>query len=360
LFKELGMDTSQTRFDRILVPLDGSPLSERALPYVESIARSGTELILLRVMADADGMDDLRGPLAAAADEGRRRGRQVALRDLHRAAHNLRSAVSGACVQVVVTDGDPAEEILRAASDLGLGLIVMAGEGRGTTGRFGLGSVADRVVRSSPIPVLVVREGEARTAAAPVPVRRIVVPLDGSDRSAQALTAAEDLAKRFGVPILLLTVVDVATSGPPALSRDVAYSQDLYRELFADLQLDAQQTLDRAGAQLARHGLRVVRQLLAGPTAATIMDATCTGDVIVITSRGRGGARRWPIGSVAEKLIHAGPVPVVLVPAGPEPEFVAPVVVDALHWEPARGECKTGAGLDQSRFTPRSRWRSSQ
>src|SRR5262249_9656754 len=158
------------------------------------------------------------------------------------------------------------------------------------TGRCGLGSVADRVARTSSVPVLVVREHSGKTAEAASPIRRIVVPLDGSDRAAQALVVAEDLAKRLRVPGLLITGGDVAKSGPPALTRDVVYSQDLYHELYGDLQLAAQETLDRAGARLVLRGICVDSRLLAGSAAGTIMDATWPGDVIVMTSRGRGGA----------------------------------------------------------------------
>lgn len=328
------MDASQTRFDRILVPLDGSPRSAQALTYVQTVVRSGSEVILLRVMPEIDAIGDQHCHQAGAADEGRRRLHQHALRELHQAADRVREAVPGACVEVVVADGDPSAEILRAAADLGVGLIVMASEGFGMTGSSGLGSVADRVARTAPVPVLVVRGRTAGSGDLPSMIRRIVVPLDGSDRAARALEVAEDLARRLRAPILLLSVVDVATAGLPALSHDVVYSQDLYRELFADVQLDAQRTLDRAGARLLLRGFTVDSRLLAGPAAATIMEATGPGDVVVMTSRGRGGARRWPIGSVAEKVIASGPVPVVLVPTGREPDLIAPVVEDVFRREP--------------------------
>jgi nucleotide-binding universal stress UspA family protein len=328
------MDAHQTRFDRILIPLDGSPIAEQALPYVQTIARSDTEVILLRVMPEPQAMYDLHSHLVVAADEGRRRLQEFARRDLYHAADRLRASVMGACVQAVVAYGDPAEEILRAATDLGVGLIVMASEGQGTTGRFALGSVADRVARTSPVPVLVIRDRVARARDVPTPVQRIVVPLDGSDRAMQALVVAEDLAKRLHLPVLLLTVVDVAASGPPALIYEAEHDQALYRELMADVIMDAQRTLDRAGARLILRGICVDSRLLAGPTAGTIMDATGPGDVIVMTSRGRGGTKRWPIGSVAEKVISSGPVPVVLVPTKREPDLIAPVVDDIFQREP--------------------------
>jgi nucleotide-binding universal stress UspA family protein len=207
----------------------------------------------------------------------------------------------------------------------------MASEGQGTTGSFALGSVADRVARTSPVPVLVIRDPVTRARDIPSPVRRIVVPLDGSDRAARALPAAESLAKSLGLPVLLLTVVDVAKCASPALAHEAALDEGLYRELVADVQLEAQQALDRAGARLVLRGVRVNVRLLAGPAAATIMGATGPGDVIVMTGRGCGDARRWPLGSVAEQVVSTGPVPVLLVPTSADPEVVAPVVDDSIH-----------------------------
>lgn len=327
------MDIDQTRFDRILIPLDGSPIAEQALAYAQRIARPGTEVILLRVMPKPEAIHALHGHNDVMADEGRRRFYQFARKELHRAADRLRASVPGASVQTVVTVGDPAKEILRAATDSDVGLIVMASEGQGTTGRFAIGSVADRVARTSPVPVFVIRDRVSRAADVPTPVRRIVVPLDGSDRAGQAMVVAEDLAKRLRVPVFLLTVVDVAALGSPALIHEAQYDQDLYRALVADVVLDAQRTLDWAGARLVLHGISVDSRMLTGPTIATIMEATGPGDVIVMTSRGRG-AHGWPLGSVAEKMISSGPVPVVLVPTQREPDLIAPVVDDIFKREP--------------------------
>lgn len=328
------MERVITRSDSILVPLDGSPIAEQALAYAQAIAQAGTEIVLLRVLPVPETAPDCSGRLIVAIDEGRRRLQQFVRHDLYRKANHLRSTPPAPRVQVVVADGDPAAEILRAAADLRVGMIVMASEGQGTTGHYALGSVADRVARTSPVPVFVIRDRVSRARDVPTPVRRIVVPLDGSARSAQALGPAEDLAKRLRVPVLLLTVVDVATCAPPSLVQEAAYDQDLYRSLVADVILDAQRTLDRAGARLVLRGVSVDSRMLSGPAAATIMNATSPGDVILMTSRGRGIARRWPIGSVAEKVISAGPVPVMLVPASPEPELVAPVVDDIFQREP--------------------------
>jgi nucleotide-binding universal stress UspA family protein len=329
------MDTEVTLVDRILVPLDGSPLAERAIPFVQCLARPGAEVILLRVVPAAEAIRDVLGQVVVPTDESRRRFREFARRDLYRAAQLLRSDCSGARVQVVVADGDPAEEIARAARDLGVGLIVMTSEGHGATDRLTYGSVADRVVRSSPIPVVIVRARGSRAEASPAPLRRIVVPLDGSDRAAQALPVAEGLARLLGVPVALVTAIDMMDHGAPAFTYGAAVDRGLYDELFASLQLEAQQALDRAGAHLIVRGVPAHWDLLAGSAAGAIAEATCPGDLIVMTSRG-GGTKRWPIGSVAQKVVRDGPATVLLLPTKAEPEVIAPVVDDTLARAPAR------------------------
>jgi nucleotide-binding universal stress UspA family protein len=173
--------------------------------------------------------------------------------------------------------------------------------------------------------VFIVRSGVTEAGSVPEPVRRIVAPIDCSDRSARALTVAGDLAKQLAVPVVLVTALDLASCGSASLAREAAYDQDLYRELFAEVEMDAHRTLVRTGAQLAQQGIAATVQLQVGPIAETIMDATAPGDIVVMTSRGRGGGRQWPIGSVAEKLIEASPVPVLLLPMTAEPDFVVSV-----------------------------------
>ncbi len=82
-------------------------------------------------------------------------------------------------------------------------------------------------------------------------------------------------------------MVDVSTCAPPSLVQEAEYDQDLYRSLVADVILDAQRTLDWAGARLILRGVCMDSRLLSGPAAGTIMDATGPGDVILMTTRGR-------------------------------------------------------------------------
>jgi nucleotide-binding universal stress UspA family protein len=269
----------------ILVPLDGSDLAERALPYAEALAESVCELILLEVGPESDA--------------------DLSLLERH----------ADSCAQLATAVGDPAEQILQVARDLGVGLIVMTTHGQGGLDRFGLGRVADEVTRRSTVPVLGVRSRVGDDARAAPAIRRIVVPLDGSRLAEDALPTAQAMAKRLNVPIHLLTAIDPAGHIPTEVIPAVAFNSALYEETDSQLETEAQAMLSRVGEGLQREGVPASWEVLHGSPYATLAKAVQPGDLIVMTSHGRGGVKRWLLGSVAETLIREAPVPIVLVPA---------------------------------------------
>ncbi len=280
----------------ILVPLDGSKLAEQALPYAQKLAEPGCQLILLEVGQDEDDL----GLLERHADS---------------------------CVALESAVGDPAEQILRVAKDLNVGLIVMTTHGRGALGRWAFGSVADAVTRTSPVPVFVVHPRDGDSEIVPV-IQRVVVPLDGSPLAEEALPTAMSLARRLHVPVHLVTAIDVARILPVEMMPTVAFDASLFEATVAQLEADATAWLTQAADQLQHEGVGTTWAILRGSPFLAIADAVKPGDVIVMTSHGHGGAKRWLLGSVAEKLIREGPVPVVLVPAGARDNEV-PVVGEA-------------------------------
>lgn len=267
----------------ILVPLDGSERAERALPYAEVLAAPGCELILLEV-----------GP---AEDE-----------------FGVLARHAGSCAQLETAIGDPAEQILQVARELGVGLIVMTTHGRGALGRWAFGSVADTVTRMAPVPVMVIRPRDDDAGAIPV-MRRVVVPLDGSPLAERALPTAQALAQQLNAPVHLITAIDLTSLLPVELIPTVAFDASLYAETAAKLQADAETWLARAAEQLQRVGVTATWEVLSGSPFLVISDAVTPGDVLVLASHGRSGAKRWLLGSVTEKLIREAPVPVVLVPS---------------------------------------------
>lgn len=293
----------------LLVPLDGSPLADRAIPWAQAIADANTKIVLLRVLPPPGAVEELlgrRGADPAAAAE-----------TAARSALAMAAAALGGRpgVELAVATGDPAEVIVAEAAARGVGAIVIASHARGAIGRWMFGSVADRVARTSTVPVAIVREDEDGAADAPE-LGRIVVPLDGSERAEEALPAARAIATAHGLPVHLLTAIDVASLTPVATPGVVLpVSGELYDQVYTDLTQSAQRHLDDAAASLQGAGLNVTTEVRIGPPYVAITDVLRPSDLAVLTSHGRSGVRRWLLGSVAEQLVRESPAPVMLVPS---------------------------------------------
>jgi nucleotide-binding universal stress UspA family protein len=294
----------------ILVPLDGSPLAEQALPYAQALLAAGAELTLLNVVEEPEAIHGMSGRLLVPIEDVRRMLERQAHEYLQKAEATLRGDQPQARLEV--TRGNPAVEILRVAAEQGIELIAMTTHGRGALGRWVFGSVADRVARSSPVPVLLVRPSEDEPQS--VAIRRLVVPLDGSALAEEALPTAQALATRLGVPIHLITVIDVMRIIPVEVAPVVAFNAAVYEDTLSQLDAGAAALLAEISERLEHEGLHTSSEIAHGSPFMTIAEAVHDGDLIVMTSHGRSGVQRWLLGSVAEKLVREAPVPVVLVP----------------------------------------------
>lgn len=307
------MQTADTSL-KILVPLDGSSLAEQAIPYAATLAGPNEEITLLHVAPPPTPARDLRGwnlPMTEQ-DQARYVDRlRAALAEVAERWHSVAPAVA-----IEVAIGDPSEEILRTAQRQGIDLIVMGSHGRGALGRWRFGSVADRVARTSPIPVMIIRPQDAPVEIGPVPLHRFIVPLDGSELAAQALPVAERLARRTHRPIHLIRVLpqtDELLLPTPGFGVPAANVE--YRDITAALVQEATRMLEDEAARLESAGIPTTWQLGEGSPFAGIADAARPGDVIVLASHGRSGLTRWVLGSVAEKLIRLAEAPVIVVRA---------------------------------------------
>jgi nucleotide-binding universal stress UspA family protein len=163
-------------YGKILVPLDGSPMAEAALAQVAQLAGPATEVLLLRVTEPASAgtlvplvpntsgvggppmfpPPSLSQPSALPAVEGAARARGEAQDYLESRAIDLRGGTASVRT-LVLEDADAAAVIAGQATDEGADLIVMATHGRSGVSRWVLGSVADRVLHSTAVPLLLVR-----------------------------------------------------------------------------------------------------------------------------------------------------------------------------------------------------------
>lgn len=304
------METRMPVISRILVPVDGSEISEQAIPYAIQCASTDAAVYLLRVIPDPEEISGLWGGVVATEAEVDQMSEEEARDDLNRA---LTRFAATANVHTEIVHGDPAGQIIQAGLRHTVDLMVIASHGRGAIGRWTFGSVADRVARESPVPVMIV----CPTAGEPAPAKigRIVVPIDGSELASHALPVATTLARQLAAPVHLVRVISPATALYPTIALSAPLSDDSYQTILNNERTAAEQQLGAVAMALLDAGVKATFQIIVGPTVEGIELALIPGDLVVLTSHGRGGIRRWLLGSVAERLIRDGKVPVVLVPS---------------------------------------------
>jgi nucleotide-binding universal stress UspA family protein len=141
-------------YKKILVPLDGSELSESVMEHVITIARGcrvpGVVLVQVREPLDEDVRKALDAKIAAELDQAYR---DEAAGYLKKIAARLKK--EGITAEIEVLAGNPAEEIIKYAGSSGVDLIIMSTHGRSGFSRWVFGSVADKVIRQTEVPVLI-------------------------------------------------------------------------------------------------------------------------------------------------------------------------------------------------------------
>ena len=302
-------------FDSVVIPLDGSELSEQAVPYALAIVRDGGTVTLLQALPEAEPLRKPLGGVQMSAEDVERMLGTLARADLDRAVEHWSTLARSVTFKQKLPVGDAATVILETADEESVDLIAMASAGRGAVGRLTLGSVTDRVIRAADKPVLVVRESDARVTTALPRFDRVIVPLDGSDRALLAVPVAVAIAAKLGTAVDLLSAVDMPQVVSPAVAYGPAFTPEFYGELEAEATRNTEAHLSEAAKSFSEHDIETRTHVMIGSAVAAILDFASGGDLIVMTSRGQGGFKRWVLGSVAEKLIRESPAPVLLVPS---------------------------------------------
>lgn len=293
----------------VMVPLDGSPFAEQALPLALTVARRmGARLHLVRVRASL--------PLFTDDDSDSYVRATAAL---------IESQLPGKVAPWVLTDElgalqypppapDTVANVLADHAREYADLIVMSTHGRGGVKRAWLGSVADALLRIATRPLLLVRPDDVKfsmAADADRGINHVLIPLDGSSSAEQVIPFARDLAEPFGSHITLLRV-----TSPLALqlSRDPASGYPL-TDPTALAHRVAVHYLDRTAAQLRAAGFTVEAHVIEelSPAPAIVDYASTHGiDLVALTTTGAGSVRRLLLGSVADHVIRKGETPVLV------------------------------------------------
>jgi nucleotide-binding universal stress UspA family protein len=296
----------------ILVPLDGSPFAERALPLALELARrSRAKLRLALVHHGAPP------PVSSDALELYAEVEKVVLKSERGYLRRVGARVAktlGRSVQRAFLEGPVARALVAHAAEVGAELVVMSTHGRGPLRRIWLGSVADRLIRTLDVPILLVRpeeESEARPADTSA-IAQILVPLDGSPLAESALDPAGKMATLFGAELLLIQVVPpvVVATDPP-----LPYPTGIEEELTGVRLDQSQDYLDGVVEQLREQGLTATGVAVAGiDVPATILQLASAPRVglLALATHGRGGVSRLFLGSITDKLIRSAELPVLV------------------------------------------------
>ena len=304
---------SQAMFRSIMVPLDGSPFAEQALPLATELARrSGAILQVALVhhpvpaLATAIEVPDIEAQLDQEARAHEQTYLSSILERLRRTANIP--------VTSVLLDGPVAESLQHQVESSGADLVVITTHGRGPVSRFWLGSVADHLMRVLHIPVLMIRPtpaGEVTPA-----LRRILVTLDGSPFAERALDSALMLARPVGASLdLLMAVEPILPVVDPFGMMPLPISPDVDAQHMES----ATDYLESVAARLRRDGVVVTAHAVPGAGAAATILAQAdalSADLIAIASHGAGGYRRAMIGSVADKVVRGSNHPILVVRPG--------------------------------------------
>jgi nucleotide-binding universal stress UspA family protein len=273
-------------FETILVPLDGSKLAEAVLSQVRKVLfRKDAEVILVRAVSVPSGTEGTTPELMESLQIQATWYLEEQAQILHE---------QGVRVRTILRVGDPARVILDAASRTEADLIAMTTHGRSGLRRWAFGSVAERVIRASKVPVLALRSFTATGAEAPrrdLTLNRILVPISDADLSLNVIEPAIELAQLFGASVRVLHVCEGGACTMPVPQITRAF------ERFRDA------------------GIGVEPLMKEGDAAAQVLDACAEteSDLIAMTTHGRAGLSRWMLGSVTEKILRASKVPMLIV-----------------------------------------------
>jgi nucleotide-binding universal stress UspA family protein len=271
--KPTPTDTHQ----KVLVPLDGSPLGEKILEHLGTLGPLATlEIRLLCVLKESD-LDPAHPQHYQAT--------QKALHDLE-----ARIKQRGAKTHTTIVFGEPAAQILAVAK--GVDYIAMSTHGRTGVKRMAYGSVAEEVLQGAEVPVLLVNPNTA-----PSHTKRILVPLDGTSIGDAILPLASKVAHAHKSEVVLFEAVSDADDAAGKI----------------EARADAKDELNHAKRFFG--GLRVATKLSGKKAPAeeilgAIKDSGC--DLVLLSSHGRSGLAKWLQGSVTEQVVHECRCPVLV------------------------------------------------
>lgn len=290
-------------FENIMVPLDGSAMADRILPHVAAIAQiDGSSITLLRVLETDVGESTPVDPLAWHFAEAE------AQAHLEEAARQL--AQLGLTANTVLLEGGAAQRIVEYVHKNGVDLVALSSHGKGGLSGWNISGIAQKVIHRAGTSIMLVRASgeiaeEGRGAAAGIiRYRRILAPLDGSQRAESALPLASVLAERHAADLLVVHVAtrpDMIESVPLSLedvalaervvARNIMEADKYFAELQSRLPAKTQiRVLVEDSVTRALHNLVAQEQV----------------DLVVLSAHGHACHSEWPYSALVNSFITYG------------------------------------------------------
>ena len=289
-------------FTRILVPLDGSSVAEKALPHARALGRVlKIPITLIAVIETATDFSEKKISYLDKLIEG-------GVRNAEEYLEKISKTFSGAAVQYKVETGRAEDAIIMNAA-AGT-LITMATHGRSGLGRWLLGSITEQVVRGGHNAVLVMRANEETNSEGEAVPDSIIVPLDGSTLAESVLLYVVELAKAFHARVTLLRSYSL---------KQIIFSFEQYHPdldgLKDALRWEAASYLDEKVAELKSRGLvDVFCSVAEGDAAETIIEmGKGAPNTLIAMSTQSGSTIKWVLGSVTEKVVRYADNPVLTI-----------------------------------------------
>jgi nucleotide-binding universal stress UspA family protein len=297
-------------FQHILVPLDGSALSESVLPYAAAAARAfGAQVTLLHILEQPAVTNSLQtvDPLDW----------QIKKTEADLYLSRIRGDLEklGLQAQYAVLDGRVADRIVEYAYSNDVDLIVLSSHGQSGPGHWNVGGVTQKILQKTPTSTLLTRalnttqSGEAE--AGQYQFSRLLIPLDGSRRAEYPLSIATTLAQANEAELLLVHIVP-----RPEMARRTPLAHEdaeLIDRIIERNQEEGRRYLEDLHSHLP--GNVQTRLLVSDNVATSLQDLLEQEhvDLLVLSAHGYSGTPRWLYGSITSRFITEGNVPLLIV-----------------------------------------------
>jgi len=296
-------------YSKILIPLDGSKTAEKVLPYARYLAgKLKLPVELLAVIDIAEMATQIAAEKARYLDTLVEDGVRASTTYLR----GIATTFTAGNVSCTVDKGRAEVAIVEKGEADANALIAMATHGRSGLNRFLLGSVAEKVLRGTTNPLLLIRASEDAKATGEAGLKSIIVPLDGSALAEGVLPNVASMAKELDLEVVLFRAYHLPYN---TYGADDVYMMN-YEELIAGVSDDANAYLEKKVDEVKKLGVAKVSALskegFAGDEIIALGRKT-PDNLIAMCSHGRTGVRRFVLGSVTETVVrHSGDPVLVL------------------------------------------------